>query len=421
MRVHRVRLAALTPGRLSRLSRLSRLRLAAIGSACAAVAVAAPVTVLLTAGSASAQTTGATATSRSLVADTPPVARVALTAATTVTKGQPIPLAARLNVGPLQPAGRKLQFVARTVGSTTWTSFATATTDRTGWASITSRSVTRPTEFGAYYSDAAGAVHSDTATAVVHTIDMAPHAPSTVAVNAPVTIAGHLLKDGVHGLASQPVKVWLRTSPKSAWSSPLSLRTNARGVATLAKRFTRTTQVGIRFPGASGLAASPLAIATVTVKAVTATVSGFVFPFANPRQAESMGNWSQDQGVDIAARGYACGASVILVAVGDGVVIQEGISGFGPTAPVIRMTSGPFRGRNVYYGHTGHVYVGVGAHVRAGQRLAQIGCGSVGYSSAPHLEIGVGVPGGPPCCPSTHQTSPMMLKQLTSSLRAALA
>jgi hypothetical protein len=397
-------------------SRPSRLHLAAVGTVCAAAVVAAPITVLVTAGSASADTAGATTTS----SEVPPLIRVTLDAPATVTKGKATRLVARLTIGPLDVAGRALQFVARPVGGTTWTRFATATTDRNGVASTATAAVARPTQFGAYYSDVNGVIRSQTATAVVHTIDMAPKAPSTVYMNAPVTIAGHLLKDGTHGIASQPVKVWMRTSSSAPWSAPLTLRTNSSGVATLARKFTRTTQVGIRFPGASGLAPSPLAIATVTVKAMAASVSGFVFPFANPRLAEPSGSWTQDQGIDMFARGNACGSSAILVAVGDGVVIQEGIQGFGPTAPVLRMTSGPFKGRNVYYGHTGYVYVPVGAHVRAGQRLAQIGCGSVGYSSGPHLEIGVGVPGGPPCCPGMRQTSGSMLSQLLASLRAAL-
>ncbi len=413
MRVHRVFPAAVS-GHLP-----SRARLVAVGSVCAAAVVTAPVAVLLTASSAAADTTGTTVSSSPAPA-TPALAQVTLVAPATVTKGLPARLTARLAIGPLALSGRTVQFVARAPGATTWGLVATATTARSGMASVVSKAITRPTEFGAYYSDISGVVHSNTATTIVHTIDMGHSASVTVATNAAVTIVGHLLEDGVHGIASQVVKVSLRGSSTSSWSAPLSLRTNSSGIATWVKRFTRTTQVGIRFPGANGLAASPLAIVTVTVKAPAST-GGFVFPFANPRQAEPVGNWTLDQGVDVFANGNACGASAILVAVGDGVVIQEGISGFGPTAPVIRMTSGPFRGRNVYYGHTGHVYVPVGAQVRAGQRLAQIGCGSVGYSSGPHLEIGVGEPGGPPCCPGFGQTSGSMLSQLKASLRAALS
>ena len=159
-------------------------------------------------------------------------------------------------------------------------------------------------------------------------------------------------------------------------------------------------------------------VKTVKVRPKPATArSGFRFPFFNPRQAESPGSWTFDQGIDMFAQGQACGAAAKLVAVGDGTVIQTGISGFGPTAPVIHMSDGPFRGRNVYYGHTGHIYVHVGQHVRAGDLVAQIGCGRVGMSSAPHLEIGVGVPGGPPCCPGFGQTSHLMFKQLVAALR----
>jgi murein DD-endopeptidase MepM/ murein hydrolase activator NlpD len=90
-----------------------------------------------------------------------------------------------------------------------------------------------------------------------------------------------------------------------------------------------------------------------------------------------------DQGVDYSAPG-----GTPLFAMGDGVVIQEGIGGFGPDAIVLKITSGPLAGRIVYYGHSGADLVRVGDHVRAGQQISIVGYGIVGISTGPHLEIG---------------------------------
>lgn len=156
------------------------------------------------------------------------------------------------------------------------------------------------------------------------------------------------------------------------------------------------------------------------VKPMDAKTS-WVFPIREASGVFGPSSWSEDQGVDLGGSSRFCGSKATLVAVDDGIIAGIGISGFGPQSPILKITHGLYKGRHVYYGHSAPVLVRKGQKVKRGQAIARIGCGIVGYSSTPHLEIGLYRKGQVYCCPSWGETSGTMMALLKRMWPTALA
>jgi peptidoglycan hydrolase-like protein with peptidoglycan-binding domain len=210
----------------------------------------------------------------------------------------------------------------------------------------------------------------------------------------------------VSGRFDAPTKQAVRRFQLAKRLFPASGTVGNRTAAALLTAVRSTTQT-TAVPGSSGSSGS------------SGGPAGLVFPLKPISRVLPPKDWTLDQGIDIGTVNNACGPQVTEVAMAPGTIVQEGIDGFGPAAPVLKVSSGTYKGRYIYYGHALPALVPVGAVVTAGEPIAEIGCGDVGMSSAPHVEIGISARGGPPCCPGFQETSPAWYQVVLGLYHAA--
>jgi peptidoglycan hydrolase-like protein with peptidoglycan-binding domain len=244
---------------------------------------------------------------------------------------------------------------------------------------------------------------------------IAPGAPhGIVKAGRSSTVFNRTLRRGQHGVDVRTLQTWLTdigfTVPQTGYFGPMT-KTAVRSFQVSVGLLPASGTVGTRTAAALFTAVQHAAKSTQVAGGAggggssTAT-GGLVFPLQPLSRVLAPKTWTLDQGIDISTTGGACGSQVVEVAMAPGTIVQEGIDGFGPDAPIIKVSSGPYAGRYIYYGHAKPALVPVGATVTAGEPIAEVGCGDVGISSGPHIEIGISAPGGPPCCPGYQETSP---------------
>jgi peptidoglycan hydrolase-like protein with peptidoglycan-binding domain len=218
------------------------------------------------------------------------------------------------------------------------------------------------------------------------------------------------LRKGQHGVDVRTLQSWLTDVgygvPATGYFGTMT-KTAVRGYQISHLLLPASGAVGNRTAASlkSAVTAAAKSVSVATGTGSTGT-GGLVFPLKPVSRVLAPKAWTLDQGIDIGTVGNACGSQVVEVAMAPGKIVQEGISGFGPYAPIIKVSSGAYAGRYIYYGHAAPALVPVGATVTAGEPIAEVGCGDVGISSGPHIEIGISAPGGPPCCPGYQETSP---------------